>query len=253
MADADFTIPTSSDLSLIGEYTATIKSEISVPDDYTMNTYSAMTVSYDFLIRVQPCQINTYSRNLVAGPIYFNIAAPGKTDGAYSFGEEPICNYDETVTVTNLPVFVTHNSGTADFTLSQISDLSLIGEYIVTIRSEICVPNDYTKSGCTVMADEYQFSIFVAGCLVTNYYASTKVTRIDYNIGSPSLTDGFYEFEEDPACNYPEKVTVTNLPAFVTHNEASSDFTIPYTGDLSLLGEYVVTIRSEICVPDDHT
>ena len=67
------------------------------------------------------------------------------------------------------------------------------------------------------------------------------------------MTDGFYVFDEDPVCNYPESVTLTDLPNFVTHNEGSSDFTIPQTGDLSLLGEYPVTIRSEICIPDDHT
>ena len=58
------------------------------------------------------------------------------------------------------------------------------------------------------------------------------------------MTDGFYEFDEDPVCNYPETVTLTNLPNFVIHNEESSDFTIPQTGDLSLLGQYTVTIRS---------
>ena len=68
-----------------------------------------------------------------------------------------------------------------------------------------------------------------------------------------TLTDGLYVFDEDPVCNYPEIVTLTNLPAFVTHNEGSSDFTVPQTGDLSLLGEYPVTIKSEICVPDDYT
>ena len=116
-----------------------------------------MAVEYNFPIRVQPCQVNTYTQNLVAGPISFNVGAPEKTDGAYTFGEDPICDYEETVTVTNLPSFATHNSGSADFTLSEISDLSLIGEYVVTIRSEICVPDDYTKSSCMTMADEYQF------------------------------------------------------------------------------------------------
>ena len=150
-ADADFTIPSSSDLSLIGEYMVTIKAEISIPDDHTMTSYSPMIVQYDFPIRMQPCQVSTYSRNQVAGPIYFNVGAPEKTDGAYTFGEDPICNYDETVIVSGLPSFVSHNSSSADFTLSEISDLSLIGEYTVTIRSEICVPDDYTNASCTVL------------------------------------------------------------------------------------------------------
>ena len=53
----------------------------------------------------------------------------------------------------------------------EISGL-LIGEYTVTIRSEICVPDDYTNASCTVMADEYDFSIFVQGCVVNNYVAT---------------------------------------------------------------------------------
>ena len=67
------------------------------------------------------------------------------------------------------------------------------------------------------------------------------------------MTDGNYIFDEDPVCNYPEIVTVTNLPSFAKHNEATSDFTIPQNNDLDLIGEYTVTLRSEIQVPDDYT
>ena len=52
------------------------------------------------------------------------------------------------------------------------------------------------------------------------------MTEITYNIGDPALTDGLYAFEETPVCGYPETVTLTNLPTFVTHNEANSDFMI---------------------------
>ena len=131
-----------------------------------------MIVQYDFPIKIQPCQVTTYTRNQVAGPIYFGVGAPDRTDGAYSFGEDPICNYDETVTVSGLPSFVSHNSSNSDFTLTEISDLSLIGEYVITIKSQICVPDDYTNTSCTVMADEYDFSIFVAGCIVNDYIAT---------------------------------------------------------------------------------
>ena len=95
--------------------------------------------------------------------------------------------------------------------------------------------------------------ILIEPCLVNSYTDTTKIDKIIYNIGALTITDGLYVFDEDPVCNYPENVTLTNLPSFVTHNEASSDFTIPQTGDLSLLGEYTVTIKSAICVPDDHT
>ena len=57
---------------------------------------------------------------------------------------------------------------------------------------------------------------------------------------------GKYIFTEDPVCQYPETVTLTNLPSFVEHNESTSDFSIPHNADLSLIGSYVVTIKSEI-------
>ena len=74
---------------------------------------------------------------------------------------------------------------------------------------------------------EYEFIVFMEPCLVSSYDATTSVTRIIYNIGELSLTAGKYVFDESPVCNYPETVTVTNLPAWAVHNEPSSDFTIP--------------------------
>lgn len=114
-------------------------------------------MEYEFLIVVHPCQVTDYSHTLKAGPIYHRINQSSKTDGSYSFGETPACGYPETVTVTGLPSFVTHNEASSDFTLDQIDDLNLSGEYLVTIRSEICVPDDHTLATCTTMFDEYQF------------------------------------------------------------------------------------------------
>ena len=76
---------------------------------------------------------------------------------------------------------------------------------------------------------------------------------MQYFIGDATMTGNLYGFEQDMACGYTETITVTGLPAFVTHNEAAKDFTIPQTSDLSLIGVYTVTIRSEISVPDDYT
>ena len=59
--------------------------------------------------------------------------------------------YPETTTMINLPTFVTHNPDTKDFTVQKITNSALIGEYMATIISQICVPEDHTKSQCTVM------------------------------------------------------------------------------------------------------
>ena len=63
-----------------------------------------------------------------------------------------------------MPNFVKHNLATSDFTIDYLEDLNLVSEYVVTIRSEICVPVDYFGKNCTKMTDEYNFSIFIDPC-----------------------------------------------------------------------------------------
>ena len=88
---------------------------------------------------------------------------------------------------------------------------------------------------------------------MTDYVASLQVIDITYVLNTPTLTDGNYVFDEVPFCGYAETVTLTNLPVFVTHNLATSDFTVPETNDLSLIGSYIVNIKSSISVPTDWT
>ena len=150
------------------------------------------------------------------------------TDGSYQFDETPFCGYEETVTISNLPSFVIHNENSSDFTINSTNDLDLIGEYPVTIRSEICVPDDYTGATCTPMVVEYEFKVVIQPCIVNPYSDTKRVGDITYNIGAAALVNiGNYIFDEDPVCNYPETVILTDLPAFITHNEDSSDFTLP--------------------------
>ena len=127
-----------------------------------------------------------------------------------------------------------------------MTDLSLLGSTTVTIRSEISVPDDYTKTTFTTKSDEYDFIVYVEPCLVDKYEAALVVSKIIYNVNQADLTTGLYRFDEIQVCNYPETVTVTNLPTFAAHNEATSDFTIPRNNDLELIGTYTVRLRSEI-------
>ena len=105
----------------------------------------------------------------------------------------------------------------------------MIGEYTVTIRSEIEVTDDPSGSTFTTKCVEYEFTIFVEPCIVNTYTATLEVADISYNIGAPELLNvSPYVFDEEPVCNYPETVTLTNLPTFVTHNgPASDDFSVP--------------------------
>ena len=76
------------------------------------------------------------------------------------------------------------------------------------------------------MFAEHDFIVYMEPCLITSYDATTKVTVIVYNVNQATLTDGKYVFDETPFCGYQETVIVTNLPAFATHDEGTSDFTI---------------------------
>ena len=162
--------------------------------------------------------MDTYTEADVITVISYNIGGASLTSPKYSFEESPPCFYPETVTLTGLPSFVTHNEATSDFTIPQTADLSLIGKYTVTLRSEISIPDDFTMTTYTTLFVEYDFIIRVEPCLVTTYKDTTKVISITYNIGAPDLTDGLYVFDDNPICNYPETVTLSNLPFFVNHN-----------------------------------
>ena len=230
----------------------TIRSEICVPDDHTLATCTTMFDEYQFSIIVGNCQVSSYFATTYVTELVYNIGDSTLQGGSYVFSEDPICNYPETVTFENLPAFVTHNESTSDFTIPQTLDLALIGEYVVTIKSEICVPED--ENSCTKLDASYDFKVIMQPCIVNTYTDTLRVGDISYNVGASSLGNiGKYIFDEDPSCNYPETVTFSNLPAFVTHNEGTSDFTIPQNSDLSLIGSYTVRIRSEISVPTDHT
>ena len=191
---AKFTIAQTFNLALIGMYTLTIRSEINVPNDYTMTTSRVMFVEEIVNVFVQPCNVNTYTAKTTVTSITYYIGDPAVTDGRYVFDESPVCNYPETVTVTNLPTFATHNTGTADFTIQTTTDLSLIGQYIVTINSMICVPDDYTQESCTIKQVQYDFVIKMEPCKIDTYNSVLVAGVINYNIGTPDVTGGSYSF-----------------------------------------------------------
>ena len=154
-----------------------------------------MTAEEEVTVTVNPCQVSTYTDTQKVVSITYNIGAPDLTDGSYEFTESPICEYPETITVTNLPPWAIHNDFNKDFTIPSTSDLSLIGSYTVTLRGEIEVPDDATLTTYSPMFVEYDFIIFIEPCIVNTYSDTLKVTLIEYFIGDPTLIDGNYMFE----------------------------------------------------------
>ena len=93
---------------------------------------------------------------------------------------------------------------------------------------------------------EYDFQIQIEECIIQSYDATAIISDQIYIIGDPDLLSQIYLFDETPVCNYPETVTVTNLPDFALHNESENEFSVPKTEEHSLDGTYTVTLRSEI-------
>lgn len=87
---------------------------------------------------------------------------------------------------------------------------------------------------------EYDFTIFVEPCLITDYFAIIEVPDITYNVGQGSLTTGNYFNVQTPGCGYPETISTTDLPTFAIQNTASKDFTLE-TVSLGDIGRYTVS------------
>lgn len=145
---------------------------------------------------------------------------------------------------------MTHNEVDSDFTIPSFNDLTSMGEYTITIRSEISVPTDYTQTTFTQMFVEYDFIVIIEPCIVDSYEDTLTAATIEYAIGSLALANvSPFEFTQFSNCGYKETVTTTNLPAFVTHNMATYDFSVPQNSDLTLIGLYYVTLEGVIQVP----
>ena len=92
-----------------------------------------------------------------------------------------------------MPAWAQHNEDTSDFTIPQTSDLSLIGEYEVTIKSEILVPKDYTKAEYEPRTVEYTFSILIEPCIVSEFM-TVPISNVVYTIGSIDIQSETYSF-----------------------------------------------------------
>ena len=138
------------------------------------------------------------------------------------------------------------NTVNLDFTVPQDTTLGGLGANLITVTAEVTHFTDSSKASTTTITGQFDFTIFFEPCQVTNYVDTTRVTQILYQLGTPDLTDGYYEFDEVPTyCGYPETVTFSPvLPSWITHNVANSDFTVPSNGDLSLIGTYTYNIQS---------
>ena len=114
-----------------------------------------MSVEEIVQVNVNPCIVDTYEASLKVIEILYNVGLPEKNDGNYEFAQSPNCKYPQSVTVSNLPSWATHNEAAQDFSISSIADLSMIGQYTVDMHSEIQIPDDATQATFTTMTVDY--------------------------------------------------------------------------------------------------
>ena len=168
--------------------------------------------------------MTTYQASQVLTSFTYHIGSADAISGQYSFDEDKPCGYEETVTIEGLPDFISHNAASSDFTIATNSDLGLIGSYTVTVKSQIVIPDGASPQ---ILSDDFTFTVLVEPCLVETFTPINQITEIIYHIGEPDLTDGQYDFQQSPSCNYDQIITVSSVPQFVTHNESAGDFSIP--------------------------
>ena len=130
-------------MAQIGIYTVTLSVTITFQESYEPAS-PTLTVSdeIEFELRVNPCFVNSYTvSSALISPVSYSLQDPEMTFGPYSFEQSPDCGYDETVTIGNLPTFVTHNLESKDFTIAQTSNTSLVGVFNIIIRSTFEQPD----------------------------------------------------------------------------------------------------------------
>lgn len=83
----------------------------------------------------------------------------GAQSTAYSFEEDPQCNYTQTITILGELPFFQHKVDEKSFEVYETEDFALEGVYTVTVRSEIEFWSDYSKSSTIVVSEEFDFTI----------------------------------------------------------------------------------------------
>ena len=160
--------------------------------DYTLTTKETLQAKFDFTIFIEPCAISSYFASPDITLIEYFIGDSSLTDGDYGFTQDPACGYDETITVTGLPSFVTHEETDKNFKITSTSDLNLIGVYPVTIKSVILVPTDSTKTDFIEEMVEYTFDIRIEPCQIGDFMDQPMATGITYSVGEATIDFGNY-------------------------------------------------------------
>ena len=90
------------------------------------------------------------------------------------------------------------------------------------------------------------FTVTVEPCKISLFTGQASPSELSYAVGSASMTTFALSFTQEAACGYSESVQIlTDLPDFITFNEADNDFTI-VTNDIVNAGSHTIQIKASI-------
>ena len=113
--------------------------------------------------------IHICTQKVVISKMTYRIGNPTQKGGNYEYFIDDSCkNYAQTIALTGLPGFVTHNEESQDFTIDYTEDVTLAGIYEVTISSVILIPDFPVQTTFTAVTHNYDFIIDVQDpCVLT--------------------------------------------------------------------------------------
>lgn len=96
-----------------------------------------------------------------------------------------------------------------------------MGEYLITVRSQINVPDTPEKLTFTTFTQEHTFTVFVNPCQVSAINVVQSTQDVNYAIGNSSQTTSApqYLFEQTPACGYTLDILVSGLPVAIASHD----------------------------------
>ena len=124
----------------------------------------------------------------------YNIGSPELVN-QYDFVQSPLCQYSFTKSPQTPTGPIKHVRADKEWIVYEAFDFSLMGVYPFTLRYEIEQFTDYTKTATEIIFNEYDFTVYIEPCVVTDYVATLQVTEIRYALNTPPLTDGSYVFD----------------------------------------------------------
>ena len=112
------------------------------------------------------------------------------------FNQTPDCGYEQVITISGAPSFVTHDEVAKTFLIEPTQE-SDVGDYTVTVKSSILVPDDASKSSFTEWNKSFSFTIVVEPeevCVPQYLYLDQSMGSVEYFIGSTANASKNYDF-----------------------------------------------------------